>query len=92
MQAPTKTQEQRWARVLSYLMWMHASWKSPTVREIGSYMGWSSTSTTFRHLTAMLEHNLIAHIPGSPRTYRVTDKGLELLNKNGGIKIDTKTS
>ena len=88
MQAPTKTQEQRWARVLSYLMWMHASWKSPTIREIGAYMGWSSSSTTHHHMERMLDAELIAHIPESPRTYRVTDKGLELLNKNGGIKID----
>lgn len=86
------TREQRQVRILSYLMWTHASWRSPTIREIGKYMDWASSSTTHAHLTQMLGAGLIDHVQDAPRTYRVTTAGQEYLQKHGGMKIDNQVS
>lgn len=81
--------EARFARMISYMMWSHAAWQSPSVREIGTYMGWSSTSTTYKHLNQLLDAKLIVRVEGLSRRYRVTDAGLSFLQSHGGMQIDT---
>jgi repressor LexA len=58
--------------------WTRDEGYPPTVKEIGTYMGWHSTSTTFQHLEAMEARGLITKRAKIPRTLRVTEKGYEL--------------
>ncbi|MCG4280892.1 hypothetical protein [Lacticaseibacillus saniviri] len=52
--------QQRYCRVIKYIRQIIASvGYSPTIREIGNYMGWSSSGTTAMHLQRMRELGLI---------------------------------
>jgi len=66
------------------MAWMHAAWKQPTIREIGEYMGWNSSSTVARHLDKMEEMGLVANVAGKPRMKRVTEAGMAYAREYGG--------
>lgn len=51
----------------------------PTVREIGSAVGLSSTSTVHSHLTRLIEQGFLTKDPAKPRALEITPKGLDLL-------------
>lgn len=44
---------------------------APSIRELGTIVGLSSTSTVYRHLTKLKEGGYIVSEPGKPRTFRV---------------------
>jgi repressor LexA len=46
----------------------------PTVREIGTAVGASSTSTVHSHLKTLLRQGRIRHDPSKPRTITVVQK------------------
>ncbi|WP_262316430.1 hypothetical protein [Lacticaseibacillus parakribbianus] len=80
----SENRSKRYADIIAYMCWQHASWQAPTIREIGEYMGWSSTSTTAQHLDRMGELGLIEKIPNKPRMMRVTSAGAEFAKQHGG--------
>lgn len=51
----------------------------PTVREICSAVGLSSTSTVHGHITRLIEQGFLQKDPAKPRALEITPKGLDIL-------------
>ena len=51
----------------------------PTVREICSAVGLSSTSTVHGHITRLIEQGFLRKDSAKPRALEITPKGLDLL-------------
>ena len=65
----------RTADILQFIRAYHEEHSfGPTVREIASGVGLSSTSTTFGYLNRMNRDGLITSIPGTPRSIRVVEQ------------------
>lgn len=88
MRRDSEPRSKRYADIIAYMCWQHASWQAPTIREIGEYMGWSSSSTTAQHLDRMGELGLIEKIPNKPRMMRVTSAGAAFAKEHGGTLHD----
>lgn len=67
-------------RRLEALQWirdfMRKNGWSPTVREVGTALGWASTSTTQYHLDRLRDDGLLERGAG-PRQLRLTEQGRE---------------
>ncbi len=51
----------------------------PTVREICSAVGLSSTSTVHGHISRLIEQGFLQKDPSKPRALEITPKGLDIL-------------
>ena len=51
----------------------------PTVREICSAVGLSSTSTVHGHISGLIEQGFLQKDPSKPRALEITSKGLDIL-------------
>ena len=51
----------------------------PTVREICSAVGLSSTSTVHGHISRLIEQGFLQKDPSKPRALEITSKGLDIL-------------
>ena len=60
----------------------------PTVREICSAVGLSSTSTVHGHISRLIEQGFLQKDPSKPRALEITSKGLDIL----GVKPIQKES
>lgn len=80
-----RSREAEFLKILRYMMWLHASWQTPTVREIGELMNWTSSSTAWVHLQKMQHAGLIEQVPHSPRSMRLTKKGADYVADHGGM-------
>ncbi|MBB1095329.1 transcriptional repressor LexA [Limosilactobacillus agrestis] len=58
----------------------------PTVREICSAVGLSSTSTVHGHISRLIEQGFLQKDPSKPRALEITSKGLDIL----GVKPTQK--
>lgn len=49
-------------RLLTFIdnFWIE-NWTSPTVREIGKWMGWTSTATTHYHLKKLVDESFLSY-------------------------------
>lgn len=54
---------------------------SPTIREIGDFVGLSSTASVSRHLDKLNDRKLITMLEKKPRTIRVTAKGNKVVHE-----------
>lgn len=82
----TKPRESRQAEILTYIH-KHVTEKGypPTVREIGTAVNLSSTSTVHGHLSRLEKKGLIQRDKTKPRALEVTSLGLDLI----GIQDDS---
>lgn len=59
---------------------------SPTIKEIAKGVNLRSTSSAMRHVDRLINLGVITHIPSSPRTIQLTEKGLDLILLNDTSK------
>ncbi|WP_054723218.1 hypothetical protein [Lacticaseibacillus nasuensis] len=80
MRVASEPQEMRWSKILAFMAWKHASWQSPSIREIGRFMGWRSPATPHSCLAKMADDGLIEWRARQPQTLRITAKGRDYLD------------
>lgn len=56
----------------------HNDGMTPTVRELGSYLGVTGPSVQ-RHINALVASGFLSRRPGQPRTMALTDSGRSVL-------------
>lgn len=61
---------------------------SPTVRELGQLVGFSSSATIHGYITKLKKEGYVDNIVGSPRSLVVTEIGEMLLGSKGVTKIE----
>lgn len=77
---PEQPKKKRWEQILTAINEsIESRGYPPTVREIGTAVGLSSSSTVAAYLTKLLGAGLIAKDPTKPRTLEITPAGLEYI-------------